>query len=202
MFLLTCHMFHFLYIWANFLYFIIQYWITSMLGWVSARENQNKSDFSPCNTQQLQFLWEHLFIKSLCLALNYTVRIEIRRWRMCLKWQHSWHSLGENTAHHLRLVWLLKAQSETGVTRVCVCVVRSQIPQSGSWLNYSATTDSLHIHFSWFTLCSPSPPFLYIWSVFQLFVCSPSSSTSSPPSSSAPLAHFYSIIFTFFFCSI
>lgn len=61
MFLLTCHMFHFLYIWANFLYFIIQYWITSMLGWVSARENQNKSDFSPCNTQQLQFLWEHLF---------------------------------------------------------------------------------------------------------------------------------------------
>lgn len=51
--------------------------------------------------------------------------------------------LGENTEHHLavRLEGLLKRQA-------CVCVVTSQEPQSGSCLNYSATINSLHIHFS------------------------------------------------------
>lgn len=67
------------------------------------------------------------------------------------------------------------AEGDRGV-RVCVCVVASQVPPSGSWLNYSATINSLHIHFWWFLLCSPSPLSSSTPDCFSSFVCSPSSS--------------------------
>ena len=66
---------------------------------------------------------------------------------------------------------------------VCVCVITSQVPQSGLWLNYSATINGLRIHFSWFSLCSPSP-------LSYTSDSAPSFLTSSPPPSFALFTHF------------